>query len=254
MSAPALSVFRIPDLPRIEPGADLAAEIVAAVRKANLEPRPGDIFAIAQKVVSKAEGRIVDLHDITPSPDAVELAKRADKDPRLVELILNESRRVVRHVPGIIIVEHRLGIVLANAGIDRSNVEGDEDVVLLLPENPDASAAKLKQALENQFAVRLGVIITDSVGRPWRLGTTGIAIGCAGVTALDDLRGQRDLFGRVLQVAEVATADCVAGAAGLVMGEGAEGAPVVLIRGIDAGDSDQNAAALLRPEREDLFR
>lgn len=254
MPAPALSVFRIPDLPRIEPGADLAAEIVAAVRKANLEPRPGDIFAIAQKVVSKAEGRIVDLHDITPSPDAVELAKRADKDPRLVELILNESRRVVRHVPGIIIVEHRLGIVLANAGIDRSNVEGDEDVVLLLPENPDASAAKLKQALENQFAVRLGVVITDSVGRPWRLGTTGIAIGCAGVTALDDLRGQRDLFGRVLQVAEVATADCVAGAAGLVMGEGAEGTPVVLIRGIDAGDSDQNAAALLRPERENLFR
>lgn len=254
MTVPALSVYPVTGLPEIEPGADLAVSIASALRGANLQPGNGDVLAIAQKIVSKAEDRFVDLRTVTPSPAAEQLAGQTDKDPRAVELILRESRRVVRHSPGVIIVEHRLGIILANAGIDRSNVGGDEDVVLLLPEDPDVSARHLKAALEARLGVRLGIIITDSVGRPWRLGTTGIAIGCAGLTALEDLRGDKDRRGRVLQVAEVATADCTAGAAALVMGEGAEGVPVVLVRGLDAAESGQSAKTLLRPADEDLFR
>ena len=254
MPAPALCVYSIPDLPLIEPGTNLAAVIETAVRQVNLQPAAGDVLAIAQKIVSKAEDRIVHLSDVQPSDQAQELAQSTAKDPRLVELILRESRRVVRQTRNIIIVEHRLGLVLANAGIDRSNVAGDEDTVLLLPLDPDASARRLKKELDARFGVRLGILITDSVGRPWRLGTTGIAIGCAGLTALNDLRGQPDMFGRVLQVAEIATADCAAGAAALVMGEGAEAIPVVLIRGLDAGDVAQNAMTILRPTDEDLFR
>jgi len=254
MPAPALCVYSIPDLPLIEPGTNLAAVIETAVRQVNLQPAAGDVLAIAQKIVSKAEDRIVHLSDVQPSDQAQELAQSTAKDPRLVELILRESRRVVRQTRNIIIVEHRLGLVLANAGIDRSNVAGDEDTVLLLPQDPDASARRLKKELDARFGVRLGILITDSVGRPWRLGTTGIAIGCAGLTSLNDLRGQPDMFGRVLQVAEIATADCAAGAAALVMGEGAEAIPVVLIRGLDAGDVAQNAMTILRPTDEDLFR
>ena len=254
MPAPALSVYPVPGLPQIESGTDLAAIIVSALRKTRLEVRDGDVLVIAQKIVSKAEGRIADLSDVTPSPAAEALAKSADKDPRMVELILSESREVVRHSPGVIIVEHRLGIVLANAGIDRSNVRGDENTVLLLPEDPDVSASRLQQQLEATLDARLGILITDSVGRAWRLGTTGIAIGCAGLNALDDRRGQKDMFGRVLQVAEVAIADCAASAAGLVMGEGAEGIPVALVRGLRTRDSNQTAKSLLRPVDEDLFR
>jgi len=254
MPVPAIALYPVPGLPLVDADTDLAAVVATAVSEADLQPRNGDIFAIAQKIVSKAEGCLVNLNDITPSAKARELAQGGDKDPRLVELILRESRRVVRHNAGVIIVEHRIGIVLANAGIDRSNVSGDEDTVLVLPEDPDASAVRLRQALEQFFGVRLGVLITDSVGRPWRLGTTGIAIGCAGMTALTDMRGQVDMFGRVLQVAEVATADCIAGAAGLIMGEGAEAVPVVLVRGVDAGESDQNARTILRTEKENLFQ
>jgi coenzyme F420-0:L-glutamate ligase/coenzyme F420-1:gamma-L-glutamate ligase len=254
MPVPALCVFSIPGLPLIEPGTDLAAMIEAAVLEAGLQPEDGDVFALAQKIVSKAEDRIIHLRDVEPSDQAKDLARSTAKDPRLVELILRESRRVVRHSRNVIIVEHRLGLVLANAGIDRSNVAGDEDTVLLLPQDPDASAQRLKEQLDTRFGVRLGILITDSIGRPWRLGTTGVAIGCAGLISLHDLRGQLDMFGRVLQVAEVATADCAAGAAGLVMGEGAETIPVVLIRGLDAGDSTQNAATIVRPMEEDLFR
>jgi coenzyme F420-0:L-glutamate ligase/coenzyme F420-1:gamma-L-glutamate ligase len=259
MPSTSLSISAVPGVPNIQTGDDLTAIIATAIHAAKLEPRDGDIIAIAQKIVSKAEGRTVDLCDVTPSPAAETLAESAEKDARVVELILRESNRVVRHSPGVIIVEHRLGIVLANAGIDRSNVSGGEETVLLLPADPDASAARLKKNLEDRLRVRLGILITDSIGRPWRLGTTGIAIGCAGLTALEDLRGGIDLFGRVLQVAEVATADCLASAAGLIMGEGAEGIPVALISGsaiVDrpAGNSDQNAKTLLRPADEDLFR
>jgi coenzyme F420-0:L-glutamate ligase/coenzyme F420-1:gamma-L-glutamate ligase len=254
MTKPALSVYPVTGLPEITPGTDLAASIASAIQNADLQPRTGDILTIAQKIVSKAEGRYVDLRTITPSPAANELAGRTDKDPRAVELILRESRRVVRQSPGVIIVEHRLGIILANAGIDRSNAGGDEDAVLLLPEDPDESAQCLKTVLDAALGVNLGIVISDSVGRPRRLGTTGIAIGCAGLTTRDDRRGDVDRDGRVLQVAEVAIADCVAGAAALVMGEGAEGVPAAIVRGLDVAESGQSAKTLLRPADEDLFR
>lgn len=254
MPTPALSFFPVAGLPLIEPGCDLGAAIIAQCAAGGIEPRDGDIFTIAQKIISKAEGCFVDLDDIEPSDAARQLTYSTERDPRLAELILRESKRVVRDTPNVLIVEHRLGIVLANAGIDRSNVSGDDDTVLTLPADPDASAARLKQTLDSHFGARFGIVIIDSVGRPWRLGTTGIAIGCAGLTALNDLRGQHDMFGRVLQVAEVATADCIAGAAGLLMGEGAEAVPVVIVRGLKADDTQQSARTLLRPAREDLFR
>ena len=235
---------------------DLAAVLHASIETCGLEPRAGDILAVAQKIVSKAEGRFVDLNDITPSAEARSLAyaQEHDQDPRLAEVILRESRRVVRDTPAVIIVEHRSGVVLANAGVDRSNVPGNDDTVLLLPEDADVSAAALKRRLDGFFGVPLGVLITDSVGRPWRNGTTGIAIGCAGIEAMNDMRGSHDMFGRVLQVAEVATADCIAGAAGLIMGEGDDALPVVLVRGLDAGAATQTARDIQRPAAEDLFR
>lgn len=254
MPTPALSFFPIPGIPEIEPGTDLAAVLIERIAAAGLTPEAGDIVAIAQKIVSKAEDRFIDLHDIEPSAQACALAYARDKDPRLAELILRESTRIVRDTPLVLIVEHRLGIVLANAGIDRSNVGGNDDIVLLLPEDPDASAAALRARLEAHFGLALGIIITDSVGRPWRVGTTGVAIGCAGVEAMNDLRGERDTYGRVLQVAEVASADCIAGAAGLIMGEGSEAIPAVICRGLGAGESDQTARNILRPNNENLFQ
>jgi coenzyme F420-0:L-glutamate ligase/coenzyme F420-1:gamma-L-glutamate ligase len=254
MPTPNLSLFAVPGVPEVEPGADLARVLIDSIDGASLRILDGDIVAIAQKIVSKAEGRLVDLDDIEPSAQARSLAYAGGKDPRLAELILRESNRVVRDTPTVIIVEHRSGIVLANAGIDRSNVAGDDDTALLLPEDADASAAALKRHLDSHYGVSIGVLITDSVGRPWRVGTTGIAIGCAGIEAMNDMRGELDMFGRVLQVAEVATADCVAGAAGLVMGEGAEGVPVVIVRGMNAGTSKQTAQNILRPADEDLFK
>jgi coenzyme F420-0:L-glutamate ligase/coenzyme F420-1:gamma-L-glutamate ligase len=254
MSLASLAFHRVSGLPLVEPGHDLAGLIVAALRAGGPAPQAGDILAVAQKIVSKAEGRLVPLALVTPSAAAIDLAARAHKDPRVAELILRESRAVIRVVPGVIITEHLSGIVLANAGIDRSNVAGDEDTVLLLPVDADASAARLRTRLEHEFGVPLGVLITDSIGRAWRLGTTGTTIGAAGVTVIDDLRGKPDLFGRRLQVSEVAVADSLAAAAVLVMGEAAERSPVVLIRGLGTDDGGQAAATALRPLAEDLFR
>ena len=250
-----LSFIRIPGVPLVEPGANLAGLIAAALRASVEIPAAGDVLAVAQKIVSKAEGRIVSLATVEPSARAREIAAQANKDPRVVELILRESRTVIRVSPGVIITEHNTGVILANAGIDRSNLQGSDDAALLLPEDPDASAARLRNHLQQEFGVRLGILVTDSIGRPWRLGTVGTAIGCAGVLALNDLRGQADLFGRQLQVSEVAVADSLAAAAVLVMGEAAEGTPLVLIRGAGAGDDrGQTARATLRPADEDLFR
>ncbi|MFQ5634701.1 MAG: coenzyme F420-0:L-glutamate ligase [Gammaproteobacteria bacterium] len=254
MPEPALSLFPIPGVPEVEPGMDIATVLFECIDAAGLEPRDGDVVAVAQKIVSKAEGRFVNLDEVTPSAEARALAYARGNDARLATVILNESRRVVRDTPAVIIVEHRSGIVLATAGIDRSNVTGDENTVLLLPADADASAAALKQRFDERFGAALGVLITDSVGRPWRQGTTGIAIGCSGIAVLNDLRGQRDMFGRVLQVAEVATADCIAGAASLIMGEGADAIPAILVRGAVAGASSQSAREILRPPAEDLFR
>lgn len=252
-----LNLKSVPGLPEVQPGDALALVIAEAMRRAGLGLRPGDVLVVAQKIVSKAEGRIVDLVTVKPRPEAVRLAAKCDKDPRLVELILRESTGVLRTVPGVIIVEHRLGLVLANAGIDQSNLRPGDDhgQALLLPEDPDASAAALREALAAQFGVeRLGVIVNDSVGRAWRLGTVGLAIGVAGMTALWDLRGERDLFGRELLVSETGIADQVASAAQIVQGEGDEGTPVVRVRGLERLGPAQTARDLLRPRDQDLFR
>lgn len=242
-------------MPLVGPGDDLAALIATALRTSGHAPAGGEVIAVAQKVVSKAEGRLTDLGSVQPSPEARALAARADKDPRVAELILRESRRIVRVARGVIIAEHRTGVVLANAGIDRSNIAGS-DQALLWPHDPDASARALRTALQAAFGVALGVLVTDSIGRAWRHGTVGHAIGAAGVTAVLDLRGRPDLFGRQLQVSEVAVADSLAAGAVLAMGEAAEATPVVVIRGatLATGSADAGAAAVLRAPDGDLFR
>ena len=244
---PSLQLFALPGLPMVQAGEDLAALLSAAMARAGLVPESGDVLAVAQKIVSKAEGRSIALASVQPSAAAHELAEQTGKDARLVELILSESQYVVRARPNLIIVKHRLGFVMANAGIDQSNI-GNDGHALLLPHDPDGSAAAL--------AARLGlpVVITDSFGRAWRRGTVGVAIGAAGLPALRDLRGQPDLFGRTLMVSITGFADEIAAAAGLVMGQGAEGQPAVLLRGLSWPGAENPASELLRPAAEDLFQ
>lgn len=242
-------------LPHVQAGDDLAALTLAALDRQQLALRDGDILVFAQKIVSKAEGRRVDLAGIVPSPRAVELAAAVAKDARLVELILRESVRVVRQRVNVLIVEHRLGFVMANAGIDQSNVEhGGGEFALLLPADPDASAEALRAQIAARCGVAPGIVINDSFGRPWRRGAVGVAIGCAGVTAVRDLRGAPDLFGRALRVTDVGVADEIASAASMVMGQAGEGLPVVLVRGLAPGGPAQPAQALVRSPQEDLFR
>jgi coenzyme F420-0:L-glutamate ligase/coenzyme F420-1:gamma-L-glutamate ligase len=239
----------------VNPGDDLAAIIVEALRDAGLTLKDGDIICVAQKIVSKAEGRQVPLASVTPSTEATALAAETDKDPRLVELILRESSEVMRKKEGVLIVRHRLGLVGANAGIDQSNISHDDgDHALLLPEDPDRSAAELKSALDDAGGARVGVIITDSANRPWRLGTVGIAIGCAGITVLDDHRGGVDLFDRELKVTLINRADAIAGAATLAMGETTEMVPLAVVRGFPSEQSAEEARMICRPLEEDLFR
>ncbi len=238
----------------VQPGDDIAQLIIDALDRARLSLEHGDIIAVAQKIISKSEDRIVRLADVKVSSRAKALAKETEKDSRVVQLILDESRRIVRQRPGAIIVEHRLGLVLANAGIDRSNLESADDHALLLPVDPDASAARLRKQLSQHDSLDLGVLITDSLGRPWRLGTQGVAIGSSGVPALRDLRGSVDLFGRVMETSEVSPADSLAAVATLAMGEGPEGTPVTLIRGWPWTKNKQSAADIVRPSQEDLFR
>lgn len=253
--AKQLTVTAVEGVPLIHQGDDLAALLISAIEEQGLQPASDDVFVIAQKVVSKAEGRLLDLTSVDPSPEARNLAGETDKDPRYVEAVLRESSEVVRAKSGVIVVAHRLGLVLANAGIDRSNVEGagGGDTVLLLPENPDASAAQLKARFEARWDIDIGVIIADSVGRAWRLGTVGIAIGAAGVAALNDSRGEPDMFGRTLEVTVTGHADAIASAASLIMGEGAEAIPAALVRGVVRGAA-MPAVSINRPKSEDLFR
>jgi coenzyme F420-0:L-glutamate ligase/coenzyme F420-1:gamma-L-glutamate ligase len=239
-------------IPMIAAGDDLAAIILAALKNSDCGLAAGDVLVLAQKIVSKAEGRTVDLRTVTPSPRAVALARETHKDPRIVELILAESTEVLRHRPGVLIVAHRLGFVLANAGIDRSNV-GDESA-LLLPADPDRSCAELRQSIGAAAGVDVGVMIVDSIGRAWRNGTIGTAIGVSGLPGLLDLRGTPDLFGRALETTEVGFADELAAAASLVMGQGGEGRPVVLARGLGYGRRDGTAHELIRAREKDLFR
>jgi coenzyme F420-0:L-glutamate ligase / coenzyme F420-1:gamma-L-glutamate ligase len=251
-----ITLTSVPGIPMVRPGDDLAALLIAACEQNALVPADGDILVVAQKIVSKAEGRYVDLAKVRPSARAAALAAEVGKDARLVEVILAESRRVVRTRPGVLIVEHRLGFTMANAGVDRSNIDPDvaTEPVLLLPSDPDASAAGLHKRLTAQFRKRLGVIITDSWGRAWRRGTVGVALGVAGLPALIDMRGRPDLFGRELHVTQTGFADEIASAASLLMGQADEARPMVLLRGLAWADAPAPGATLVRPPEEDLFR
>jgi coenzyme F420-0:L-glutamate ligase/coenzyme F420-1:gamma-L-glutamate ligase len=246
----------IPGIPLVRPRDDLAELLILACERQAISPKEGDVLVLAQKVVSKAEARYIDLATVVPSARAQSLAAEVEKDPRLVEVILGESRRVVRQRPGILIVEHRLGFVMANAGVDRSNVdpEAGAEPVLLLPRDPDGSAATLLARLSAHFGKPLAVIISDSWGRAWRRGTVGVALGAAGLPAVMDLRGRPDLFGHELRVTETGFADEIASAASLLMGQAAEATPAVLVSGLSWSAASMPANALLRPPEEDLFR
>ena len=251
----SLEVIALPGLPLIRAGDDLV-ELIASALKRGVAPRPGDVLVVAQKIVSKAEGRVVDLTTVEPSAKARSLAAEVDKDPRLVEVILSESVRVVRARRGVLIVEHRLGFIMANAGVDQSNVGPAEGSprALLLPKDPDRSAEALRHGLKAITGIDLAVVINDSFGRPWRQGTVGVAIGAAGLPALMDLRGRPDLFGRTLEVSVIGFADEIAAAASLLMGQADEALPAVLIRGLHWSAPESTAASLVRPANEDLFR
>lgn len=246
------------NIPLIRHGDDLADIILASLRETNIALQDDDIFVIAQKIVSKSEGRAVNLATVTPSPRAIELAARTEKDPRVVELMLGESRAILRTRVGTIIVEHRLGFVCANAGIDHSNVAGPgdsaEEWVLLLPTDPDRSSRVIREQIESWTGKKVGVVIIDSHGRAWRNGTVGAAIGMSGVPGLVDLRGETDLFGYTLRITQVGAADELAAAASLVMGQATEGTPIVHVRGFPYPLRDGSIKELLRPKEQDLFR
>lgn len=249
-----LVVTGLPGWPLVRTGDDLAALALDSLARAGIVLADGDVVVFTSKVISKAEGRARRLSDIRPSPTAVEIAAVCLKDPRLIEVILSESRAVLRLRPGVIIVEHRLGFVCANAGVDHSNAGTDEEEILLLPQHPDASAARLRSHLRQATGADIAVIINDSHGRAWRMGTVGVAIGVAGMLPLTDRRGDLDLFGRALQVTVVGAADELAAAASLVQGAAAEGEPVVHIRGACFRPGDGHLSDLLRPHELDLFR
>ena len=251
----SIQLFSLPGFPHVRSGDDIPALTLAALSSAGYDLQNGDILVIAQKIISKAEGRLVDLNDVTPGNRAIEVAELTQKDPRLVELILGESDEISRMRPGVLIVRHRLGFTSANAGIDRSNVgKGSEEIVILLPEDPDGSAADVRQAILDRTGLALAVLIIDSHGRPFRLGTVGVAIGAAGLPALWDRRGEQDLYGYELQHTEIGTADEIAAAASLLMGQAAEGQPVVVVRGLQLPEGDGNANDLVRSKELDLYR
>jgi coenzyme F420-0:L-glutamate ligase/coenzyme F420-1:gamma-L-glutamate ligase len=251
-----LELIPLLGFPLVEPGDDLAQLILDALLANELSLQEGDVLVVAQKIVSKAENRYVRLAEVAVSPEAQALARQADKDPRQVQLILEESREVLRVRPGVIIVEHRNGYVHANAGIDKSNIPGDGggQRVLLLPEDPDASARALRRGLAEHGAIAPQVIINDSMGRAWRNGTVGLAIGTAGLDPLHNQIGDVDMFGNLLEVTEPAVADELAAGASLVMGQAAEACPVVLARGAGLRPSELGSAALLRDKSIDMFR
>lgn len=252
-------------IPLIRRDDNLADIVLNALQGNNISIQADDILVFAQKIISKAEGRTVNLATITPSPRAIELARQTEKDARVVELILQESNEVLRTRIGAIIVEHKLGFVCANAGIDHSNVDSPlpeeerlgvraEDWVLLLPQNPDRSAEKMRDQIKSKTSKQVGILIIDSHGRAWRNGTVGVAIGIAGIPGLEDLRGRPDLFGYKLEVTQVGVADELAAAASLMMGQAAEGTPVVHVRGFPYPMREGKLKELIRPKEQDLFR
>jgi coenzyme F420-0:L-glutamate ligase/coenzyme F420-1:gamma-L-glutamate ligase len=251
-----VEIIGLPGVPMVQPGDDLAALAVSALVDAAIAPAPGDVLVIAQKIVSKAEDRFVDVTQVTPSEAAKALAEQTGKDARFCEVVLSESKRIVRHRENLIIAEHRRGWVMANAGIDHSNVApGDgHERVLLLPVDPDASARAIREELVASYRVPIAVIISDSFGRPFRRGTVGIALGTAGLPSVIDWRGHPDLFGRALEVTETGFADEIAAAASLVMGQADEALPMVLVRGLHWSAPEADGGALVRPPEHDLFR
>ncbi|MEE4143874.1 MAG: coenzyme F420-0:L-glutamate ligase [Halieaceae bacterium] len=251
-----LELLALERFPLVEPGDELGQLLVDSLHDNGLQLQPGDVLVIAQKIISKAEGRYVRLADVTPSPRALALAQQADKDPRQVELILRESKELIRVRPGVIIVEHRNGYVHANAGIDRSNIanSAEDPRVLLLPLDPDASARALRRDLAALTGLDIQVIINDSAGRAWRNGTVGMAIGTAGLEPVRNQIGEQDMFGNILQVTEPAVADELAAAASLLMGQSTQGLPVVLARGAGLQPSEEGSGRLIRDRAMDLFR
>jgi coenzyme F420-0:L-glutamate ligase / coenzyme F420-1:gamma-L-glutamate ligase len=249
-----LELFALPGLPMVRAGDDLPALILAGVERAGQRLRDRDVVVVAQKIVSKAEGRTVDLADVVPSARAVALAAEVGKDSRIVEVVLSESTKVVRSRPNLMIMQHRLGFVMANAGVDQSNVAAADgrQRALLLPVDPDGSAARIRSA--RALHADVGVVISDSFGRPWRRGTAGVAIGSAGIPSVIDLRGQSDLFGRTLEVSIVGFADEIAAAASLLQGQAAEAQPVVVVRGLTWNAPVMPVADVIRPPEEDLFQ
>jgi coenzyme F420-0:L-glutamate ligase/coenzyme F420-1:gamma-L-glutamate ligase len=250
--APQVQIIGVAGMPEVRPGDNLAALILEAIRGQGVDVEDGDVLVVTQKIVSKAEGRLVDLRQVEPSPSAQEMADRTGRDPRLLEVILGESRRIVRQERGVIICETKHGFVCANAGVDTSNVGGG--VVSLLPQNPDQSAERIRAAIQGRKAgTSIAVIISDTFGRPWREGHTNVAIGLAGMSAIKDYVGQRDPHGYVLRVSTMAVADELAAAAELVM-EKLSRVPVAIVRGFDYRRAEGSAQELIRPEERDLFR
>ena len=250
----SLSIYAVTRIPIVNAGDDVALLILAAIPASGLSLVDGDILVVSQKIVSLAEDRLVRLDSVDVSVEAFKLAAETDKDPRLVELILQESSDVIRKKAGVIIVRHRLGFVGANAGIDQSNIDhADGECALLLPENPDRSARQIRDFFMQELGCQIGVIVSDSINRPWRLGSIGAAIGSAGITVLDDRRGEEDLFGRKMKITEINRADAIAAAAVLVMGETTESTPVAIVHGFPAANSEQTARHSIRPIEEDLF-
>lgn len=256
---PELTVRPLAGLPMFAPGMSIAQAICTALAACGDGLRDGDICVIAQKIVSKSEGRAVDLAALTPGDEALDLAAKTGREAAMAQAILDESAEILRPHPAAIIARHRTGHVLANAGIDASNVEGgDAGTVLLWPVDPDASARAIRAELRAQSGARVAVVIADSMGRAWRIGTVGTAIGCAGLAVLEDRRGKAvDLYGRTLQATVIAVADSVAAMAALAMGEGDEGTPAALVRGAARWTCEEDgpgAASGLRPIEQDMFR
>ena len=242
-------------LPLIQPGDDLATLIIDQLVRQNLQLEDGDILTIAQKVVSKSENRYLDISTLVPTDEAISLSKKIDKDPQFIQAILNESKQIVRYRMGVLIVEHKLGFIHANAGIDRSNIDQTSNQILLLPENPDLSAKLLRESIAKYFNKNIGLIISDTMGRPFRNGIVGFAIGSSNIECVVDERGKKDLYGNILKVTQIAVADELAAAASLLMGQAAQKKPVVLIRGYKANFSEHASGKdLIRSEVEDLFR
>lgn len=251
---PDISLTALPGIPIIEPGTDLVTTIIDALKQADLILQTHDVLVVTSKIVSKSEGRFVRLADVQPGNEALHHAEITGKDARMVELVLRESQGISREGVNTLIVRHKLGFVSANAGIDQSNLDGGDERVLLLPVDPDASARAISDGLKAKTGVDVGIVISDSHGRPFRMGNVGVAIGSAGIPALRDLRGRPDLFGRTLKYTLQGFADMIASAAGLVSGEGAEGRPVVLVRGLQFSEAAGPASDLVRPVQQDLYR